>query len=103
MSQLENHWDEVDQIETALMRKMIALGINWHDPTAMQQLAAECKVFGPAEAEAAYASKDQRQISRAELFSLASLMLQTMENASIESRLVHGGEVWKAFGKHLYT
>ena len=102
MSQLENHWDEVAQIEIALMRKMIALGLDWHDAMAMKQLASECKVFGPADAEAAYASRDQSRITRAELFSLASVMLQTMENASNESRLVHGGEVWKAFGKYLY-
>jgi hypothetical protein len=29
-------------------------------------------------------------------------MIQTMENATFERRDVHGGEVWKAFGRHLY-
>lgn len=103
MSQIENHWDEVAQIETQIMRKMIALGLDWHDATAMKLLAGECKVFGPAEVQAAYASKDHSRITRAELFSLASIMMQTMENATLESREVHGGEVWKAFGKHLYS
>lgn len=103
MSQIENHWDEVAQIETQLMRKMIALGLDWKDPTTMRQLASECKVFGPADVESAYSSKDQGRITRAEIFSLASLMMQTMENATLESREVHGGEVWKAFARHLYT
>lgn len=103
MSQIENHWDEVAQIETELMRKMIALGLDWHDEPAMKQLAAECKVFGPAAVKAAYASGDQQQITRAKLFSLASLMIRTMENATLEGRDVHGGEVWKAFGRHLYS
>lgn len=102
MSQIENHWGEVANIETALMRKMIALGLDWHDEVTMRQLAAECKTFGPAQVEAAYASNDQSRITKAELFSLASLMIQTMENATIERRDVHGGEVWKAFGRHLY-
>ena len=103
MSQIENHWDEVAQIEIALMRKMIALGLDWHDTSAMTRLAAECKTFGPADAKAAYASNDQTRISKAELFTLASLMMETMENASLEGRDVHAGEVWKAFGKHLYV
>lgn len=45
MSQTENHWDEVVQIETELVRHLIALGIDWRDEAAMSQLAAECKIF----------------------------------------------------------
>jgi hypothetical protein len=103
MSQNENHWDEVSRIETELMRHMIALGLDWHDEIAMTQLATECKTFGPGNAKAAYASKDQRLITKAQLFGLVSTMIQTMESAARDSRDVHGGEVWKAFAKHLYT
>lgn len=103
MSQIENHWEEVSQIETELIRHMMALGLDWHDDAAMTQLASECKAFGPSNAQAAYASKDQRLITKAELFGLVSVMIQTMENAAVENRDVHGGEVWKAFGKHLYS
>ena len=85
------------------MRKMIALGLDWHDATLMKQLASECKTFRPSDAQAAYASHDRERITKAELFALASLMLSTMEGAALEGREVHGGEVWKAFGKHLYT
>lgn len=102
MSQTENHWGEVSQIEIEIKRHMIALGLDWHDDTAMTQLASECKVFGPANAQAAYASKEQRLITKAELFGLVSVMMQTMENAAREQRDVHGGEVWKALGKHFY-
>lgn len=102
MSQIENHWDEIAQIETELKRHMIALGLDWHDESAMKRLAAECKAFGPAQAKAAYASKDRQQQTRAELFALASVMIRTMESAARDDRDVHGGEVWKAFGKHLY-
>jgi hypothetical protein len=103
MSQTENQWDEVSQIETELMRHMVALGIDWHDEAAMMQLASECKVFGPANAHAAYATHDQRLITKAELFGLVSVMLRTMESAALAKRDVHGGEVWKALGKHFYT
>lgn len=102
MSQIENHWAEVSHIETELMRKITALGLDWHDEAAMMQLASECKSFGPADAGAAYASNDSQRITKAKLFALVSLMLDTMENAAQEGRDVHGGEVWKAFGKHLY-
>jgi hypothetical protein len=102
MSQIENHHDEVSSIETRLMRHMIALGLDWHDEVTMIHLAAECKTFGPAQANAAFASHDRTQKTKAELFALASLMLQTMASAAGDNRDVHGGEVWKAFGKHLY-
>jgi hypothetical protein len=69
----------------------------------MKQLAEECKSFGPTHANAAYASHVRSQQSKAEIFALASLMLRTMENAAAENRSVHAGEVWKAFGKHLYS
>ena len=103
MSQIEDHWAEVSHIETELMRKMAALGLDWHDEVAMTQLASECKVFGPADAEAAYASDDLERRTKAELFVLVTLMLRTMESAALEGRDVHGGEVWKALGKHLYV
>lgn len=103
MSQIEDHGAEVSHIETELMREMIALGLDWHDEGAMAQLAAECKVFGPADAQAAYASNDLEKITKAKLFALVSLMIRAMESAALEGREVHGGEVWKAFGKHLYT
>lgn len=102
MSQIENHWDEVAQIETELRRYMMALGLDWHDEAAMEQLAYECKAFGPSEAQAAYASHNSTLINKAKIFGLASMMMRTMESAARENRDVHGGEVWKAFGKHLY-
>lgn len=103
MSQTENHWDEIVQIETELMRHMIALGIDWHDEAAMSQLASECKGFGPDNAKAAYTANDRQQITKAELFGLVSIMIRTMESAALDKRDVHGGEVWKALGKHLYV
>jgi len=102
MSQIENHWSEISQIETELTRHMIALGLDWHDEAAMSQLASESKAFGPDNAKTAYASRDLRLIAKAQLFGLVNTMIQTMENAALEGRDVHGGEVWKAFAKHLY-
>lgn len=103
MSQIENHWDEVSQIETELVRHLVALGLDWHDDIAMQQLATECKAFGPSHAQAAYASNDRKQKTKAELFALISVMIRTMESAARDDRDVHAGEAWKALGKHLYS
>ena len=84
------------------MRKMLALGLDWHDDVAMKKLASECKAFGPQQAQVAFASNDMAMKTKAEIFVLASLMMKTMGSAANEGRDVHGGEVWKAFGKHLY-
>lgn len=103
MSQTEDHWEEVIRIETEIMRHMIALGLDWHDDVAMTLLATECKNYNPDKAKAAYVAKDQNLTTKAQLFGLVSTMIQTMENAARENREVHGGEVWKAFAKHLYV
>jgi hypothetical protein len=102
MSQIENHRVETSHIETELMRKMLALGLDWHDDATMMKLASECKAFGPAQAQAAFASSNMEAKIKADIFVLASLMMKTMGSAANEGREVHGGEVWKAFGKHLY-
>lgn len=102
MSQIENHWDEVARIEAELRQKMTALGLDWNDSAAMAQLAAECKAFRPADAQAAYQSHDRQRIIKAELFALVSIMIATMESAALDNRDVHAGEAWKAFGRHLY-
>lgn len=102
MSQIEDHKTETSLIERELMRKMLVLGLDWHDDATMKKLASECKVFGPEQAQAAFASNEGAAKTKAELFVLASLMMKTMANAANESREVHGGEVWKAFGKHLH-
>lgn len=103
MSQTEDHWDEVSQIETEIIRHMIALGLDWHDEAAMTLLAMECKAYHPDNAQTAYKSGDQRLVTKARLFGLVSTMIQTMENAARENREVHGSAVWKAFAKHLYV
>jgi hypothetical protein len=102
MSQIENHYDEVSRIEIELQRHLIALGLDWHNEVTMLHLAAECKSFKSANAQAAYSSNDRTLRTKAELFALASLMLRTMASAADANREVHAGEVWKAFGKHLY-
>ncbi|MDR0480884.1 MAG: hypothetical protein LBG66_03250 [Gallionellaceae bacterium] len=102
MSQIENHWNEVARLEAQIQEKMTAMGVDWHDDAAMTLLANECKAYGPEKLKVAYQSHDRTLILKAELFGLVSVMLATMENAALDDRDVHGGEAWKAFGKHLY-
>lgn len=82
------------------MRQMVAPGLDRHDEAAMTRLATECKMFGPAGTQAA---NDRRQRTKADIFALVSIMIKTMEEAANKNRDVHGGEVWKAFAKHLYS
>ena len=102
MSQIQFQWHEVSNIESEMSRYLMALGVDWHDAASMSQLAMECRAFGPTQAQAAYASHDPTQINKAKLFALVAMMMRTMESAAHDDRDVHGGEVWKAFGKHLY-
>jgi hypothetical protein len=103
MSQIQFQWHEISNIETEMVRYLVALGIDWHDELAMTQLATECKHYGPEQAQAAYLSHDQTLINKAKLYALVTMMMRTMESAAGDDRDVHAGEVWKAFARHLYT
>lgn len=103
MSEIENHWAEVFNIESEMKIKLMALRMDWHDAAAMRLLAGECRSFGPEQAAAAYASHDRERKLKVEFFALVSIMMRTMESAANDGREVHAGDAWKAFSKYLYV
>lgn len=100
MSIFENYGYEASQIEREIVRKGIALGIDWNDPVTVAVLAREALDYKPGTQP--FQHGDQQRRTRQELFGLAQLMLQVMTESAHEQMLTHGGPVWKIFGRALW-
>jgi hypothetical protein len=100
MSVFENYGREASDLEREITRKGIALGIDWNDAAAVDELARAALDFKPG--AHAYPHDNPRERARQELFGLAQLMLQVMTESAEEKMLTHGGPVWKIFGRALW-
>lgn len=104
MAGFENYAEDVREIEQELLRKGIALGIDWEDEAQVRSLAREA--LDPAKATAGLPANqpvDYRQMTRLDLYGLAGMMLKTMEESAGVGLESHGGPVWKAFAKALWA
>lgn len=97
------HFDtEARDLEEAIARRGVALGVDWNDDAAVRQLAREalaCRIDADhpdCQATAPLAR------ARIELFGLAQLMLKVMAESAAEDIHTHGGPVWKSFGRALW-
>lgn len=104
MAGFENYARDTAEIEAEIVRKGIALGIDWNDEGALRLLAREALAFKPAAAHlSASAGLDYQQLARIELFGLAGVMLKTMTESAGEGLETHGGPAWKAFARALWA
>lgn len=100
MSGFENFAVQAEEIEREIERKGIALGIDWHDAAAVDALARAALACKPEALHLEH--RDPQQKARLELFGLAHLMLQVMEESARHKMHTHGGPVWKIFGGALW-
>lgn len=104
MTGFENYARDTAEIEAEIVRKGIALGIDWSDDVAVRLLAREALAFNPAEVHlSASAALDYQQLARIELFGLAGVMLKTMTESAGQGWETHGGPAWKAFARALWA
>ncbi len=100
MSGFENFSREAEQLELEIVRKGIALGIDWDDAAEVDALAREALACHPGQPACDFSHP--RQHARHELFGLAHLMLKVMKESALENIQTHGGPVWKIFGGALW-
>jgi hypothetical protein len=101
MSGFENFAAQAAQIEREIERKGIALGIDWNDRAAIDKLARAAIECRPEHLKRKF--DDPELHARYELFGLAQLMLQVMEESAREKIHTHGGQIWKVFGHALWA
>lgn len=104
MTGFEFFSEETHALEQQIVRMGIALGIDWSDEAQVRELAREALKNGASDIHEAAKHKDYRLMAKAELFSVAALMLRVMEkSADQESAMAHGGPAWKAFARALWA
>lgn len=104
MSGFENFARSTSEIEQAIERKGIVLGIDWRDEVQVRALAREALAHVAADDKfAVTAPIDYQRLAKLELFGLAAIMLRTMEESADQGFESHGGEAWKAFARALWA
>ena len=98
------HFDaEARELEDAIVRRGIALGIDWDDEGQVRLLARAALACHIDPEHPECQDMDRQARARIELFGLAQLMLKVMtESAREEGIHTHGGRVWKPFGRALW-
>lgn len=104
MSGFENYSRDAAEIEAEIVRKGIALNIDWENQVEVRALAHEAVNHMAADVKlAASEPVDYAMLTKVELFGLAGVMLKTMEESAGEGVESHGGPAWKAFAKALWA
>lgn len=103
MAGFENYTEDAREIEQEIVRKGIALGIDWNDDIQVRALAREA--FEHLQDDTRRFARNPLDFtlkSKVDLYGLAALMLRTMEESAGHGFLSHGGAAWKAFARALW-
>lgn len=92
---------DAEDLEREIVRRGIALGIDWDDAAGLRHYARDALQRSPEFNLDKLHSPDPRQKMLVELYALSILMLRTMKESAEQGVHTHGGPVWKAFGKAL--
>lgn len=92
---------DAEELEREIVRRGIAIGIDWDDAASLRRYAREALQCTPECNLAKLHSLDPRERALAQLYALSILMLLTMKESAEEGIHTHGGPAWKAFGKAL--
>jgi len=94
----ERYQREVQELEHEIAVRLQVLHVDHHDAVALKALALEA-MHSP---EQCPDSGDWQAKAKFDLFGLSALMLKTMAESADQGIELHGGPVWKAFGKALW-
>lgn len=97
MAGFEDFRREERELEHEIAIRLQLLGVDIEDEGTLRQLAHEA--LSPHQTPTEGYGEDA--IKR-DLFGLSALMLKAMTESAEEGRELHGGPVWKAFGKALW-
>lgn len=99
-----NFTQDSAEIEAEIVRKGIALGIDWSDKAAVRALADEAVNHLAEETRvSASAPVDYQKMAKIDLFGLAGVMLKMMKESAGQGIESHGGPAWKAFAAALWA
>ncbi|GAA5166212.1 hypothetical protein [Viridibacterium curvum] len=102
MADFENFSQTASNIALEIERKLVILGLDWHNPVTMQQLAQSVLAEDKKSALDLLGIPASANQSFFDLQGLISLMLRTMEEGADSGQWIHGSDAWKALAKALW-
>ena len=102
MSGFGHYSRTADELEREILKRGIAIGIDWDDPSRMRDLARRALSCTPTCMMKLLRSPIRQEKLTGELFALSELMLVNMRQSAETGVHTHGGPAWKAFGRALY-
>lgn len=104
MGGFEDYSKDTQEIEAELVRKGIALGIDWSNDGEVRALAREALNHHSEHPGISVSEPlDYRKMAKIDIFGLAGIMLKTMEESAGYGFESHGGPAWKAFARALWA
>jgi len=103
MADFEDFGGTAASIALQIERKLIALGIDWHDESALKILANEALQYDKSKSFPGLQDGGENQLAHMELCGLIALMNKTMTEGANDDRQIHGSDVWKALAKALWS
>ncbi len=91
----------IADLERAIARCGVILGIDWQNAAAVRRLAQEILNTSAQERRLHLRAADQRERAKAELYALMLLMLQAVRKSAEQGVAVQRGPVWLAFRQAL--
>jgi hypothetical protein len=90
-------------IALQIERKLIALGIDWQDESALRLLAADAMQYDGSTSFPGLGHGGETQLARMELCGLIGLMNKTITEGANDDQHIHGSDAWKALAKALWS
>lgn len=101
MSGFGHYARDAIELEREIVKRGILLDVDWEDHAALRTMAHEALTCTPECNLQMLRDPDPKRRARAELYALASLMLEVMRQSAEIGVHTHGGPAWKAFGRAL--
>ena len=102
MSGFGHYARTADELEREIVKRGIAIGIDWQDQARMRALAHRASSCTSDCMMKLLRSPLRHEKLTGELFALSELMLLNMRQSAEVGVHTHGGPAWKAFGRALY-
>ncbi|WP_449191989.1 hypothetical protein [Thauera sp.] len=102
MSGFGHYERTADELEREIVKRGIAIGIDWQDAARLRELAARALSCTPGCMMKMLRSPIRQEKLTGELFALSELMFENMRQSAEVGMHTHGGPAWKAFGRALY-
>ncbi len=95
--------EEASKLALEIERKLLILGLDWQDDSAMRKLALDVLEVNHGGRQIGRSADFSQEQTYEELFGLIGLMNKLMGEAAAKGVLIHGNDAWKAIARAMWA